>query len=179
MKNGIHSFVCRFLVIAVQRRWERRRLACGKTAARFSQTSRLRPSQSLDTVHRERGRCAVAVCFTFYVGLSCGENQGYATVLGCGTHRIRDECVPEHRTRDECVPPAPLAVMSPEAQAVMDAGRELWRYYHQQPDANADASYYDIRRYFQGTEKSSSFKTDSEQLLPLQTDTEQLLLEID
>ena len=42
-------------------------------------------------------------------------------------------------------------VFSPEAQAVMDAGRELWRYYHQQPGANANASYYDIRLHFQGT----------------------------
>ena len=37
------------------------------------------------------------------------------------------------------------------ARAVLDAGRELWRYYHAQPDANPDASYYDIRLYFQGS----------------------------
>ena len=42
-------------------------------------------------------------------------------------------------------------VFSKEATAVFDAGRELWRYYHQQPDADLNASYYDIRRYFQGT----------------------------
>ena len=42
-------------------------------------------------------------------------------------------------------------VFSAEAQAVMDAGRELWRYYHAQPNANPNASFYDIRLYFQGS----------------------------
>ena len=47
------------------------------------------------------------------------------------------------------VPTEPL-VFSPEAIAVFDAGRELWRYYHVQPNANPNASYYDIREHFQG-----------------------------
>jgi len=47
------------------------------------------------------------------------------------------------------VPTEPL-VFSPEATAVFDAGRELWRYYHAQPNANPNASYYDIREHFQG-----------------------------
>ena len=41
--------------------------------------------------------------------------------------------------------------LSTAARAVLDAGRELWRYYHAQPNANPDASYYDIRLHFQGT----------------------------
>ena len=42
----------------------------------------------------------------------------------------------------------------------MDAGRELWRYYHQQPIAkeNPNASFYDIRLYFQGTKTTKSGK---------------------
>ena len=47
---------------------------------------------------------------------------------------------------------------SPEAQAVMDAGRELWRYYHQQPNANPNASFYDIRLHFQGTKTTKGGK---------------------
>lgn len=49
---------------------------------------------------------------------------------------------------------------SPEAQAVMDAGRELWRYYHDQPIAKErpNASFYDIRLYFQGTKTTKSGK---------------------
>lgn len=39
---------------------------------------------------------------------------------------------------------------SEEATAVFDAGRELWKYYHSQPDVNVNASLYDIREYFQG-----------------------------
>ena len=42
-------------------------------------------------------------------------------------------------------------VLSAEAQKVMDAGRELWRYYHAQPNANPNASFYDIRLHFQGS----------------------------
>ena len=34
---------------------------------------------------------------------------------------------------------------------MFDAGRELWKYYHKQPDADLNAAYYDIRKYFQGT----------------------------
>jgi hypothetical protein len=39
---------------------------------------------------------------------------------------------------------------SPEATKVFDAGRELWKYYHIQPNCNVNASLYDIRDYFQG-----------------------------
>ena len=53
-------------------------------------------------------------------------------------------------TRDESQP-SPLSQMSQQARAVLDAGRELWRYYHAQPSANPNASYYDIRLHFQGT----------------------------
>lgn len=42
-------------------------------------------------------------------------------------------------------------VFSDEAKAVFDAARNLWRYYHQQDDADLNASYYDIRKFFQGT----------------------------
>lgn len=42
-------------------------------------------------------------------------------------------------------------VFSDEAEAVFRAGRNLWRYYHEQGDADLNASYYDIRKYFQGT----------------------------
>ena len=52
---------------------------------------------------------------------------------------------------------APLE-FSEEAKAVLDAGRELWRYYHAQEDADPDASFYDIKMYFQGTKVSKSGK---------------------
>jgi hypothetical protein len=44
------------------------------------------------------------------------------------------------------------------ARAVLDAGRELWRYYHAQPGANPNASYYDIRQHFQGMKRTASGK---------------------
>lgn len=46
--------------------------------------------------------------------------------------------------------------LSPAAQAVMQAGRALWHYYHQQEGAVADASFYDIRLHFQGVKTLAS-----------------------
>ena len=43
--------------------------------------------------------------------------------------------------------------LSKEAQSVYDAGLELWKYYHLQQKANPDASFYDIRKFFQGETK--------------------------
>ena len=54
-------------------------------------------------------------------------------------------------------PTEPLE-FSEEAQAVLDAGRELWRYYHKQAGANPNASYYDIKMHFQGTKITKSGK---------------------
>ena len=51
----------------------------------------------------------------------------------------------------------PIA-FSTEAQSVVDAGKELWRYYHSQENAIPDASYYDIRLHFQGTKTTASGK---------------------
>jgi hypothetical protein len=54
---------------------------------------------------------------------------------------------------------------SNEANAVLDAGRELWKYYHSKiadnPNAPIDASFYDIREYFQGRSESGTMKTKS------------------
>ena len=49
----------------------------------------------------------------------------------------------------DLIPKEPV-VFSPEATAVLDAGRDLWRYYHAQPNANPNAALYDIRLFFQG-----------------------------
>ena len=58
------------------------------------------------------------------------------------------------------IPSKPL-VFSPEATAVFDAGRELWRYYHAQPGANPNASYYDIREHFQGRNEKGKMNSKS------------------
>lgn len=54
----------------------------------------------------------------------------------------------------------PLA-FSEEATAVFNAGRELWRYYFTHPDANPNASLYDIREYFQGRNDKGRMNTKS------------------
>ncbi len=70
---------------------------------------------------------------------------------------------------DASANPTPLEAMSPETRAVMQAGRELWQYYHAQKHANPNASFYDIRLHFQGTKTTASGK---EQMNPDSTDAE-------
>ncbi|WP_291400608.1 hypothetical protein [Daejeonella sp.] len=51
---------------------------------------------------------------------------------------------------------------SPEATAVFDAGRELWKYYHAQKGVNVNASLYDIREHFQGRNDKGRMNARSE-----------------
>ena len=53
-------------------------------------------------------------------------------------------------------------VFSLEANAVFDAGRELWRYYHAQPHCNVNASLYDIREHFQGRNEHGKMNAKSD-----------------
>ena len=56
-------------------------------------------------------------------------------------------------------------IFSMEANSVFEAGKELWKYYHKQPNCNVNASLYDIREHFQSRNatgimnKKSSDKT--------------------
>jgi hypothetical protein len=56
-------------------------------------------------------------------------------------------------------------VFSPEAQEVLNSGRELWKYYHSKiaghHDAMTDASFYDIREFFQGRSATGTMKQKS------------------
>jgi predicted RNA methylase len=51
---------------------------------------------------------------------------------------------------------------SSEATEVFNAGRALWRYYHQQPNGNVNASLYDIREHFQGRNEKGKMNNKSE-----------------
>jgi len=58
-------------------------------------------------------------------------------------------------------------VFSQEAIAVFDAGRELWKYYHEiaslsRNDYNVNASLYDIREYFQGRNDKGRMNSKSD-----------------
>jgi hypothetical protein len=57
-------------------------------------------------------------------------------------------------------------VFSAEARAVFDAGRKLWRYYHSHTfnrysAYNVNASFYDIREYFQDRNASGKMNNKS------------------
>jgi hypothetical protein len=55
---------------------------------------------------------------------------------------------------------APLK-FSTEATDVFDAGRELWKYYHRQPNCNVNASLYDIKEHFQGRNDAGKMNNKS------------------
>ena len=61
----------------------------------------------------------------------------------------------------DLIPKEPV-VFSPEATAVLDAGRDLWRYYHAQPNANPNAALYDIRLHFQGCKPNGHMNAKSD-----------------
>ena len=51
---------------------------------------------------------------------------------------------------------------SDEAKAVFNAALPLWQYYHEQPNADINASYYDIREYFcKRNEKTGNLNSKS------------------
>ncbi|MHB9295062.1 hypothetical protein PilKf_00795 [Pillotina sp. SPG140] len=56
--------------------------------------------------------------------------------------------------------------LSAEAHVVLDAGKELWTYYHARiknnKTASVNASFYDIREFFQGRNEKGSMKTTSD-----------------
>ena len=53
-------------------------------------------------------------------------------------------------------------IFSPEATELINAGRELWKYYHTQPHCNVNASFYDIREHFQGRNENGKMNNSSD-----------------
>ena len=51
---------------------------------------------------------------------------------------------------------------SDRALEVLKAGRALWTYYHTQPNCNVNASFYDIREYFQGRDEKGRMNSTSD-----------------
>jgi hypothetical protein len=51
---------------------------------------------------------------------------------------------------------------SKEAKSVFEAGCELWKYYHKQPNCNVNASLYDIKEHFQGRNDTGKMKNKSD-----------------
>ena len=82
--------------------------------------------------------------------------------------KVKPQAVDTLFGEEESLIPIEPIQFSDEAKAVMDAGRELWYYYMHHKDnelygkesINVNASYYDIRKHFQG-EKNGKMKADS------------------
>jgi predicted RNA methylase len=52
-------------------------------------------------------------------------------------------------------------IFSETAKDVFNAGGDLWRYYHKQPNINVNASLYDIREHFQGRNEKGTMNNKS------------------
>jgi hypothetical protein len=78
--------------------------------------------------------------------------------------KIKKEISNDTLFNDKTIEESKPLVFSEEATAVFDAGRELWKYYHSQNDVdiNVNASFYDIRAYFQGTNALGRMNARSE-----------------
>ena len=78
--------------------------------------------------------------------------------------KIKKEVSNDTLFKDEAIAESKPLVFSDEATAVFDVGRELWKYYHSQNDVdiNVNASFYDIRSYFQGTNALGRMNARSE-----------------
>jgi hypothetical protein len=78
--------------------------------------------------------------------------------------KIKTENPNETLFNNDSIAESKPLVFSEEATAVFDAGRELWKYYHSQNDVdiNVNASFYDIRLYFQGTNTQGKMNQRSE-----------------
>ena len=78
------------------------------------------------------------------------------------SHNLHDSETPSGESNNTLQTSRTLReALSPAARAVLDAGRELWKYYHAQPDANPNASYYDIRAHFQGCKPNGAMNAKS------------------
>ena len=68
-------------------------------------------------------------------------------------------------TLDDCFIPSAKIAFSSESNAVFDAGRELWRYYHKCAKNTDkylnDASLYDIKEFFQGRNEKGKMNNKS------------------
>jgi hypothetical protein len=73
---------------------------------------------------------------------------------------------PSSATPPKSQQPSQALTFSPEATAVFDAGRALWKYYHTQKfpkgGYNPNASLYDIREYFQGRNDKGRMNSKSD-----------------
>ncbi len=54
-------------------------------------------------------------------------------------------------------------IFGEQAKKVLKAGQELYKYYHKQPNANVNASFYDIKEYFQGTKNGKMNNKSSDE----------------
>jgi hypothetical protein len=79
--------------------------------------------------------------------------------------KLKDEQTPGTLFKDNSIintyKNKPL-LFSDESIKVFESGRELWKYYHSQKEINVNASFYDIREYFQGrNEKTGRMNSKS------------------
>ena len=105
--------------------------------------------------------CTSAFASHFMSDWLRGKKSGANTPCGPSQTTMAFDDVPLAAEVSQSPYDAPVDSLSIEARAVFDAGRELWRYYHAQPNALTDASLYDIRAHFQGFKPNGHMNSES------------------
>lgn len=115
-----------------------------------------------NAVHQENGICHWIPYYEQEVGSPASFSSRFMADFLNGKIR-REPGTPggdlfEQLAAEEAVRTRPLDALSAEAKAVLDAGRDIWRYYLSKPGVNVNASFLDIRAYFQGFKETEKGK---------------------
>ena len=105
--------------------------------------------------------CTSAFASHFMSDWLRGKKSGASAPSGPVQSALDLDDVPEAAENPSEPYGAPINSLSPDARAVLDAGRELWCYYHAQQTTLPDASFYDIRAHFQGFKPNGHMNPDS------------------
>lgn len=107
------------------------------------------PNDGWKTDYEFQLDCLVYTLFSGQNRISCTQGVNYwipFTERQCGCRdSFKSGFMPEYLSKLTEKQP-----LSEEAKSVYDAGLELWKYYHSFKNSVPDASFYDIRKYFQG-----------------------------
>ncbi len=101
----------------------------------------------------------------------CGDDASRVVMSLTADEGVRVPGEAQQRETNNAQPYIPNAHFTPAAQAVMEAGRRLWYYYLHYPGSgnapfgtviDVNASFYDIRVFFQGRNDKGKMNNDSD-----------------
>ena len=107
-----------------------------------------------NSVHEENGVCQWIPFYEYEVNAPGSFNSRFmADFLHGKIKRKATDITGDIFAQQDAIEAAkavPIDNLSKEAEAVLGAGREIWKYYMSKPGISINASFLDIRAYFQG-----------------------------